>query len=214
MATTPKKGLPGVWVTWATKILSGQNQCVWAAWFKARYKYDKRKGDFDPEAWGADHDTMVKQRQGEFEIHGAKVRVENQNWLRVEGETAVLSGKPDLVSELGGQFTVADGKTGDPTKSDWWQMLLYLYMIPKAWHNPSLRITGEVFYKNGSRIEVHPEEFTADRKRETFALIRRLGDTTAPARTPSAAECRFCDIADCPERIEETEVAAAVTDEF
>ncbi len=201
MATTPKKGLPQIWVTWATKILAGKDQCVWKAWFKAHFKYDKRQDNFDLEAWGADHDRMVQQRKGEFEVEGAKVRVENQNWLRLQGETAVLLGKPDLVAELGAQFTISDGKTGDPSKSDWFQMLLYLYMLPKVWQNPSLRLTGEVFYKSGSRIQVHPEEFTADRKKETFSLIRVLAESTPPKRTPSAIECRFCDIADCPERV-------------
>ena len=142
------------------------------------------------------------------------MRAENQNWLRLTGETAVILGKPDLVAESGGQFTISDGKTGSAGRSDYWQMLLYIYMLPKVWQNASLRVTGELFYKDGNRIQVHPEEFTADRRQETFALVRRIADSVAPARTPSYAECRFCDVADCPERIESDEGVSAVTEDF
>lgn len=214
MATTPRKGLPFIWISWITGLLAGSNQCTWAAWYKARFKYDKVKDNFDLEAWGADHDAMVQRRVKEFEADGHKVRVENQNWLRVPGETAILVGKPDIIAERGGQFTSADGKTGDPSKKDWFQQSLYLYMIPKAWHNAHLRLTGEVFYKSGSRVEVHPEEFTKERKQEAFNLIRLIAQPVTPQRTPSVAECRFCDIGDCPERMSEVEDNTPLTAEF
>ena len=67
MATTPKRGLPTVFVTKLTGLCSGENQCLWAPWFAARFKYDKYEdGGFDSAAWSADHDALVAKRVKEF----------------------------------------------------------------------------------------------------------------------------------------------------
>lgn len=215
MATTPRRGLPSVFVTHLTGLCSGENQCTWAAWFKARFKYDKYEdGEFDSAAWSADHDALVEKRAKEFELDGGKVRVESQNWLRVPGETVILLGKPDIVNELGGFFTVADGKTGDVKKKDWWQGLLYTYMLPKAWKNPGIRVGAEIFYKTGQRIQISANEFTPELKTKAFGILRRLGQSEEPERTPSIPECRFCDVLQCPDRMKDTQDLTPVTDEF
>ena len=215
MATTPRRGLPSVFVTHLTGLASGENQCLWASWFKARFKYDKfEDGKFDSAAWSADHDALVNKRAGEFTVDGAKVRLEKQNWLRVPGETVILLGKPDIVAELGALFTIADGKTGEVRKKDWWQGLLYTYMLPKAWKNGALRVVAEIFYKTGQRIQISPNEFTPELKKHAFGLLRRLGESTEPARTPSIPECRFCDILQCTDRMKDDGDLTPLTDEF
>lgn len=215
MATTPRRGLPSVFVTPLTGLCSGENQCLWAAWFRARFKYDKfADGGFDSAAWASDHDALVAKRVKEFELDGAKVRVESENWIRVPGETVILLGKPDIVAERGGQFTIADGKTGDVRKKDWHQALLYTYMLPKAWKNAALRVTAEVFYKTGQRIEVSPNEFTPELKVKAFGFLRKLGTNVEPVRTPSIPECRFCDILQCPDRMKDDQDLTPLTDEF
>lgn len=215
MATTPRRGLPTVFVTSLTGLCSGEDQCLWKSWFKARFRYDKIEDSaFDSAAWSSDHDALVLKRAKEFELDGAKVRLEQQNWLRVTGETVILLGKPDIVSELGGQFTIADGKTGQVRKKDWWQALLYTYMLPKAWDNPNLRVAAEVFYGTGQRIQVSPNEFTPELKTLAFGNLRRLGVNTEPERTPSIPECRFCDIAQCPDRMRDTDTPKVNTEDF
>ena len=214
MATIPRKGLSFVWVSWITGLIAGSAQCQWAAWFKAHFKYDKIQSDFNLESWSADHDALVQKRVKEFEADGQKVRVENENWMRVPGETALLIGKPDVIASTGAQFTVADGKTGDPHKRDYHQMLLYLYMIRKAWKNPNLRVTGEVFYAAGSRIQVQPEEFDQTKRETAFGVIRMAGHSTPPPRTPSVPECSRCDILDCSDRMSEVMDETPLTAEF
>ena len=211
--TTPRKGKPWIFVTWLTGLLAGKAQCEWAAWYRARFKYDKVQSDFDLAAWTTAHDALVLQRAREFEADGWKVQRENQNWVRVTGEHAVLVGKPDLIASQGGQFTIADGKSGDTNPKDWHQMLLYLYMVPMAWKRPTLRMTGEVFYV-GHRIEIFPEEFTADLKSTAFALVRRIAGPEPLKRVPSIPECTRCDIADCPDRMTDTESTSPITTEF
>jgi len=213
VATTPRRGLPFVFVTWITGLCSGDDQCLWSAWFRARYKYDKFQNDgFDSAAWSADHAALVAKRVKEFEIDGAKVRLEQQNWIRVPGETAILIGKPDIVSELGGQFTIADGKTGTVQKKHWWQGLWYLYMLPRAWQNPHLRVDAELFYATGQRIGITAHEFTPELKQHAFGIMRRIADPIEPSRTPSIPECRYCDIPQCPDRMSDTQDLTPMTD--
>lgn len=213
MATTPRRGLPTVFVTRLAGLASGDNQCVWATWFAARFRYDKyEEGEFDSAAWAADHDALVLARAAEFELGGAKVRLEKENWIRVTGETVILTGKPDIVAVEGGLHTIADGKTGAVRKKDWWQALLYTYMVLKAW-NPNLRVMAEVVYKT-QRIQVSPHEFTPELKKHAFGILRRMGDATEPARTPSINECRFCDIAQCPDRLKDTPDTTPTTLDF
>jgi len=42
-----RRSMPFVWVTWLAQIMSGDNPCLWQAWFKAHNTYQKRISDFD-----------------------------------------------------------------------------------------------------------------------------------------------------------------------
>ena len=212
MAVTRKNGKPFISVTYLTGLLSGMDQCEFAPWFKSHFKYDKRVTNFNFEAWSQEHDALVQKRVRELTVDGWEVKVEGENWVRLSGETSVLALKPDIIARRGGQFLIADGKSGAQSRKDWFQMLLYLYAIPKAWKNPNLRVTGEVFYKSGDVVEVHPSEFTEEMRQKTFALIRRVAAEEELPHTPTVHGCRFCDIATCTKRIEETPEAAQTLD--
>ena len=98
MAET-RRGKPYVWVTWITKLLGGQQQCAWASWFKARFKYEKlEEGSFDSAAWSARHAELVRRRAAELGEEGWAVTLENENGFKLEGRSGVLSGKPDIVA--------------------------------------------------------------------------------------------------------------------
>lgn len=200
-----KSLFPFVMVTWVLGLVTGVDQCVWRAWFRSRYKYPQRPDPtFDSVAWASQHDDQVEKRVRELQADGWKVQKEGQNWTRVKGETALLVGKPDIVASRGGQYLVIDEKTGAQNKKDLWQVLAYLYLIPKAWESPNLRIAGQVEYADGTRIDVLSAEFTPELRQKFFAVVKRIGDPTEPEKTPTASECRFCDVSVCDKRIEAT----------
>lgn len=60
MAT--KRPKPYVWASWITKLLAGESQCAWAAWFRAHHRYDKLPRDADLAAWTSGHTAMVGER--------------------------------------------------------------------------------------------------------------------------------------------------------
>ncbi len=205
MATT-QRPFPYVWTTWLTKLLAGEDHCEWALWFRAHFKYDKLDRGFDQAAWASEHDDRVRSLVTMLRERIPLVYVEDQNKFELRGNTATLSGKPDVVAiERFGVATFFDVKTGKQRKSDWWQVLVYIFAARRGVHpnvNTGDRMTGQVVY--GGRMEtIAPEEYTAAIDEKIAALMRLAGQSEPPARTPSSHECAFCDIGpnDCPVRV-------------
>ena len=219
MATIPRKRLPYLYVSWLSKYLAGERQCLWALWFQSRYKFDKVASDFDLAAWSSDHDALVAKRAEELKAAGYTVRVENENYWQLKGQTAMLAGKMDIVARKPGYAIVLDGKTGQQRKRDWWQVLIYMIALPMCWNSGNMRISGEVFYRDGTSIRIEPEEVTQEIRQKVFNLIRMLGSDciSPPAKTPSIQECGMdCNISgnDCDARIDRRDMAVTETSMF
>lgn len=202
---TRRTGKSYIWTTWLAKLLGG-NQCVWSAWFKAHYRYDKHEAQaLDLAQWNREHTEMMRARRREMEREGWTVTEEAENAFKIEGAHAIVAGKADLVGRQPGLALVVDGKTGRERDSDFWQVLFYLYALPKAFKDLAERqLEGEIQYKRGDlRMTVTPAELTPERMGQIVDLIRVIGGPTAPAKVPSAHECKTCNIGpkDCPERI-------------
>lgn len=208
--TVPRKA-PYIWVTWLVRLLSGENHCSWAAWFKAHYTFQKVPSNFDSAAWSAAHNDLLQQRVATLTADGWRCYVENQNKFTIEGEVATLAGKIDILAVRGDAGLIVDCKTGQRKDADYQQMLVYLMVAPLGLaHAKGLTLSGEVQYRDGV-VPVRTEELTAAVRDRIVGAIRMAGEATAPARVPSWGECRFCDVssADCPERLERTQTSSA-----
>jgi CRISPR/Cas system-associated exonuclease Cas4 (RecB family) len=203
---TARTGKPYFWVTWLTGLLGG-NSCLWSAWFKSRFKYQK----FELEArdlaeWSRDHNRMMRDRKVELEECGWTVTTEDQNAFKLEGQTAIVAGKPDLVATMPGHVLVIDGKTGRERDSDWWQVLFYLFALPIARPDLTGDLRGEIHYKRGDkRVPIRHAELTAARHADIVQLLKIIASATPPSRSPSRHECQRCNIGftDCPDRFRE-----------
>lgn len=210
---TRRTGKPYIWATWLAKLLGG-NQCVWSAWFKAHFKYEKfEEQASDLAVWNREHTALMAVRRRELEEDGWTVTVEDANSFKLEGEVAVVAGKPDLVAVKGDRVLVVDGKTGRERDSDVWQVLLYLFAIPKSRRDLPKNLEGEVHYKTGD-LALTPAELTPERLAQVVTLIRTIAVDAPPVKVPSRAECLRCNIGarDCPERV--TEEARTLVAEF
>lgn len=204
---TRRNGKPYIWVTHLAKALGGA-KCLWAAWFKAHYKYDKfEEQASDLQKWNRDHERLMTARRRDLEADGWTCYVEDDTAFQLEGATAIVAGKMDLVAIKGDRVLVIDGKTGRERESDVWQVLLYLYALPKSGLKnrpdlPTANIEGEVFYRGGS-VDLSSAELTPERIAKIVEVVKAIGSDTPPAKHPSRDECRFCSIgpADCPERV-------------
>jgi CRISPR/Cas system-associated exonuclease Cas4 (RecB family) len=198
-----RKGKPYIFVTWLAKLLPEGRHCVWAAWFKAHYQYVKYEEQAaDLTKWNADHTRLMERRQRQLEADGWTVTVENQNEFKLEGATAIVAGKMDLVAVKGDRVLVVDGKTGRERESDIWQVLIYLYALPKSRKDLPANLEGEVHYRGGD-VNLTPAELTPERLQQIVDLIKAISGDTPPPKHPARDECRFCNIGfgDCPERI-------------
>lgn len=205
-------GLPYFWTTWITPFLAGERSCEWSPWFQSRHTEIAEPEDrsFDLRMWTAEHNAMVHARAAELKEQGWTVYLEDQNDFKLKGSTGILSGKADIVAARGFDRLVVDCKTGREYDKDVWQVIIYLYAIPRkhpafvGYDQSQIRFTGEVQYKK-KRVAV--PALTETQKEHLFATIRRFAGDVEPERRPSFKECRGCKIskADCPVRVETEE---------
>ena len=212
-----RTGGPYIWVTTLAKLLTGENFCEWAGWFKAHHRnWQKPPSDFDSTAWMLEHTALVNTERDGLERTGYDVYTENQNLFRLKGATATIAGKPDLIGEKTNEILVSDAKTGNRNPSHRAQVQIYQYAIPKAL--PRFKdkpARGQVRYPDcyvGSPASSVTPDFVAN----LGSLIRRLANDVLARRVPSAQECRCCDItkADCPDRMEDSWTPEGSTDDF
>lgn len=203
---TERRDTPYLWVTWITRLMAGEAQCQWAAWFRAHFQhYDKQPSTFDTAAWNAQHGEMVRTRAAALRSTGYTVFVEDQNRFALPGRAGTLGGKPDLVAINAGDALVVDCKTGQRKDSDYFQILVYMLVLPHA--HPacaSRQLRGELEYQDGI-LPVPADRLTSEIRDLIRITIERAAGPEPTPKVPSARECRLCDITrvDCPERVNE-----------
>ena len=102
---------PYIRATALAKLLTSENSCEWAGWFKAHYQgWNKPPSDFDSTAWMLEHTALVNREMESLERIGYDVHTENQNLFRLRGAT--VAGKPDLIDEKHHELLISDAKTG------------------------------------------------------------------------------------------------------
>ena len=210
---------PFVWVTWLSRLLSGESSCEWASWFKTQHegwRWSRMPSDFDQTGWMMNHTALLNEQRHKWEQQCYSVLTEGQNSFNLRGSSAVLAGKPDLAARRRDEITVIDAKTGRPSPAHAVQVLIYMYALTHALDRyRGLNIAGQVAYLD------HVVDIPADTVDGRFVenlggLIRRLASQMPARRVSSPGECRFCEItpADCPERADENPPEEGATDDF
>jgi hypothetical protein len=199
-----RRGKPYIWVTWLSGLIAGDRHCEWAGWRKAHFQLVARPEARPPsmERWKAEHAVLVARRAVELREAGWTVTVEDQNKFTVRGRVATIGGVADIVARRDAVARVEDCKTGVAKDADYWQVALYMLLLPLVFKDlGAFTLYGKVVYGSGASREVAPSD-VAKASGMILAWVNRIAGEAEPGRTPSAAECRYCDIAECPERIE------------
>jgi len=212
---------PYVWVTWITKILAGEDSCEWASWFRANHEnssYKRIPPDFDSATWQIKHTELLRQTRMEYESKGYKVFTQNQNMIRLQGRTSILSGIPDLVAVVDEIGIVIDVKTGQPLTSHVIQVLIYMYALSRTRGKlKGLNLEGRVVYPD-HEITVPLDSVGKQFISSLGNLMLRLADNKPAIRVPSERECGFCHITaeDCPDRVDSSESSSdsVITEDF
>ncbi len=207
---------PYIWATWLPRLLTGENSCEWAVWFKAHYQdWTKVPSDFNQAQWLLNHTELLNKRIAEWELSHYSVAIEGQSSFQLRGRSATLAGQPDLITQRDGQAVIVDVKTGEDSASHVVQVMIYLYAIPRALERyRTLKLRGQATYLDHT-VRIPAEAVDDQFIQNLGALIRRLAADKPPARVPSRPECRFCDISaeDCPDRVDEERQPEKVTTE-
>ena len=203
---------PYIWATWLPRLLTGENSCEWAVWFKAHYQdWPRQPSDFDQAQWLLDHTALVNERISNWEVGGYDTDVEAQNRFEMRGSTAALAGRPDIIARREDDGVIVDAKTGHDSPSHVVQVMIYLYAVPKALQRyRTAKLHGQVTYRDHT-VRVPAEAMDEAFVQNLGALIRRLSADEPARRVPSRQERRFCDIsaADCPVRVDDASVPEA-----
>ena len=213
-----RSGLPYVWVTWLTKLLTGEVSCEWAGWFQAQHdrkSWTALPSDFDSTTWQIEHTAARNKYQEKLEDRGFDVSTENQNYFHLKGKTATVGGKPDLIAMKGNRGIIVDIKTGQPRTSDHVQVMLYMYAVPKAFPEKYRDVVFEGRVAYGEHEVPVPSSAVDGKFVERFSeLIRRLASNEPSRKVPSYGECGFCKIpvSECPDRVDKDSSTAAVDD--
>lgn len=206
-------GKPYIWATWLAKLLGG-DQCVRSVWFKSRYQYSKlpEKDAEKLQEWNREHNQMMRERRALLEENGWQVQTERD--FKLEGATAIIAGKEDLVAEMPGQILIVDGKTGRRRDSDFWQVLIYLYARLHQAPDQNTKLAGEVFYKQGKEIPLTVSDVEKNEGALVF-MVKAIASPDEPTPNPSRFECGRCNIRreDCSMRFAEERDSELVTTE-
>ena len=216
----PRRDGPYIWVTWLSKLLVGDNSCEWASWFRAQYdgrSWTKAERGGNLANWQIGHTDMLKRKARELLAQGYEVTWEAQNQFNVYSRSlnVTVAGKCDLTARQGDVLWIIDVKSGQPRASDQAQVMIYMYLFPKARRElQGLTIKGMLVYGD-HEVVIEPEEVNGQFFQALQGLVQRQADTGEPAvKVPSWSECRFCDISGlhCPERVEQEDRAVGTTD--
>ena len=124
---------PYIWTTWLPRLLTGENSCEWAIWFKAHYQdWTRTPSEFNQAEWMLNHTALLNKRKANWKHGGFDVNIEGQNSFQLQGRSATLAGQPDLITQRDGQAVIVDVKNGEDSASHVVQVMIYLYAIPRA----------------------------------------------------------------------------------
>jgi hypothetical protein len=210
-----KDGLPYFSAKWLAGLLAGENSCRFSPWLRSRYTIDKEPSSFDFVKWRIEHSALLSTRHLELKAAGYQVALEGQNAFKLKGNTAIVSGKPDIVGRKPGEFLVSDAKSGVVRDSNTIQVAIYMLILPMYLGQPDLKPTGEVVYKSAILPVTWADAETI--RTPLFQLIKELATAdVAPEPVPSFNECSFCEVTknDCPMRFGEGDKVDVMTSEF
>ena len=179
---------PYVWVTWLPRLLSGQNSCEWAIWFRAQHdgwSWGRMPSDFDQTGWLMNHTALLNEQRQRWEQQGYTVLTEEQNSLNLRGSSALLAGKPDLVARRRDEITVIDIKTRRPSPAHTAQVLIYMYALPRAMKRyRGLSSAGQVDYPDHV-VDIPAGAVDGSFVENLSGLTQRLSSQVAARRVPS-----------------------------
>lgn len=204
------RNVPKTCVTWLSKLLSGDNSCLFFVWFRSwRPVFRKVGQDRDFSEWNMSHTLHLHNLADKLEEQGCDIFLEGQNWFETRSDDtgSAINGKPDLIAlKPDGSATIYDVKTGQHRASDEIQVKLYMFLLPLSGHRrwQGISFDGCVAYADGTEKQIAADAITDEFRQNVTTFMRRIVSRKPTRHVPSERECGWCEVSveDCSERIE------------
>lgn len=191
-----------LWITWLSKLISGDSQCIFETWVKTHYTgFEKAITDSQLAIWIMSHNKKLSEFCQERLMCGDKLLKENQCNFKLEYPPQLtISGKPDLISINGeGKYKVYDIKTGIPHNRDISQVLLYMFFLGETSKYKNQPFDGCLIYNN-SRQDLSNTCITNEFKDLINYWLNILSSNDIPKPMPNNNDCMYCNLnIDCLE---------------
>ena len=89
---------PNIWATWLPRLLTGENSCEWAVWFKAHYQdWTRTPSEFNQAEWMLNHTALLNKRKADWKHGGFDVKHRGTEQLPASGQVRHAGGpaRPD-----------------------------------------------------------------------------------------------------------------------
>ena len=190
---TQPRTAPYIWVTWLSRLLVGDDSCVWSTWFRAHYeRFRKVEGSsFDLVRWKRAHTRLLRETMDDLRSGGHVVTTVEQNAFHLKGSSgATLAGRPDIIATApDGSVTVYDAKTGTQKSSDAAQVMIYLYALARDPRYRGMPLEGRLVYGNGAEVPIPAGSLDEHFIDGLHDLLKRVTGDEPAERVPSGREC-------------------------
>ena len=212
-----QRDFPYIRATWLPRLLTDENSCEWAIWFKAHYQdWTRTPSEFNQAEWMLNHTALLNKRKANWKHGGFDVNIERQNSFELRGRSATLAGtRPHHSARRPSGHRRREERAGE-RQSRCPGDDLPVRHPESAERYRTLKLRGQATYLDHT-VRIPTEAVDDQFIQNLGALIRRLASKTPATRMPSTQECRFCDIsaADCPERVDrDVEPREGTTSDF
>jgi len=187
---------PYTWVTTLAQLMADEDPCFYAAWLKTQHQLSLPSSNFDNTV----HDQMVMERAEVLRQQGYTVAIEQENSQKVVGKTfdICIAGRPDIIAHNDTEIIVEDCKSGQKRPSHYYQVLLYMLLIP---HTNTTKekyqgrqLNGRLIYPD--MVEDVPRSLIDnDFIAQLHGILKILTSSEIPNASASEWNCRYCSLA-------------------
>jgi len=174
-----------------SKLISGDEPCLFKHWYALRHKDIDKKEDLSPELvkWKIRHNQIVSKIIEDVQKLGGEFK--REKWVKLAlSKDDILIGKADIIHENKENIHLYECKGGHPSSADAIQLLIYLYVLTKEEFYKGRELKGILGYKDYQK-----EYSISDIPEDIQELIDKYSKILLLDSEPPKYEgsgCRFC----------------------
>jgi len=177
-----------------SKLISGDDPCLFKYWYAIRHKDIGKKEDLSPELvqWRIRHNQVVSNIIEDVQKLGGKAgEFKREKWVKLAlSKDDMLVGKADIIHENNKSIHLYECKGGNPCSSDAIQLLIYLYVLTKEESYKDKELKGILGYKDYQKqysVSDIPEGI-----QELIDKYSKILISNSPPQKYEGSSCRFC----------------------